>query len=239
MVGIGAPNELQPKLPADVSEVKAGESLAEPRAHRYSSPSHVVSAPALRFMRTARHLLLMLLVAACVVATGCGDTQRLPAQGVVFSDTLIVYALNGTDVSYPTALNVRDLAVVRATGVFDYEIAFDIDANGKAVLYPMELLVAKEASFRRVGLRKLDTPFDSLKSAPRTGYIYDQPMILGEGEAVAIEAGVPCQYPYPQVVFGKLVVDSIRTAKRAIYFRAVSDPSCGFRSLVPGELPKR
>ena len=189
-------------------------------------------------MRHPRRL-LGLLAASIAGAAACGDTQRLPAQGAVQSDTLIVYALRGTDVSYPTALNVRELVVVRATGVFDYEIAFDIDESGKAVLYPMELLVAEEASFRRVGMQKLTVHFDSLKSAPRNGYIYDEPMVLGEGESIAIEAGVPCPYPYPQVVFGKLVVDSIRAAKRAIYFRAVSDPSCGFRSLVPGELPKR
>jgi len=193
-----------------------------------------------------RHAFRLLFVAiTATLAAACGDTQRLPAMGAVFSDTLIVYALSGTDVSYPTALNVRDLAVVRATGVFDYEIAFDIDAAGNAVLYPKELLVSTEVlaaagvPIPRVGLQKLAVPFDSLTSAPRTGYVYDQPMMLAAGEAVAIEAGVACQYPYPQVVFGKLMVDSVSAAKRAIYFHAVSDPSCGFRSLVPGELPKR
>jgi hypothetical protein len=50
---------------------------------------------------------------------------------------------------------------------------------------------------------------------------------------------VPCQYPYPSVVYGKLKVDSIVPARRAIFFQVVSDPSCGFRSLVPGELPRR
>jgi hypothetical protein len=237
MVGIGAPNELLPKLRVEVSEVKAGESLAEPRAHRYCSPSHVL--PGLR-TSSMRHAFRLSVLALFVAAAGaCGDTQRLPAMGLVREDTLIVYALTGTDVSFPTALNVQELAVIRATGVFDYEIAFDINAEGKAVLYPMKLLAAAEANVRQVGIQKLDVPYASLTSAPRDGYTYDDPTILSEGEAVAIEAGVPCQYPYPQVVFGKLVVDSIRPAKRAIYFRAVSDPSCGFRSLVPGELPKR
>ena len=187
-----------------------------------------------------RHTFRLLFVAAtATLAAACGETQRLPAQGEVFSDTLIVYALSGTDISYPTALNVRELAVVRATGVFDYEIAFDIDATGNAVLYPIEVLVAADVPFRRVGLQKLDLPFDSLTSAPRTGYVYDQPTTLAAGESVAIEASVVCQYPYPQVIFGKLMVDSVSAARRAIYFQAVSDPSCGFRSLVPGELPKR
>ena len=185
-----------------------------------------------------RHAFRLLVITSAVATAACGETQRLPAMGPVFSDTLIVYALSGTDMSYPTALNIQELAVVRATGVFDYEIAFDIDAAGNAILYPMELLVAEEAPFRRVGLQKLDVAYESLTSAPRTGYVYESPTILAAGESVAIEASVPCQYPYPQVIFGKLKVDSVSVAKRAIYFQAVTDPSCGFRSLVPGELPK-
>jgi hypothetical protein len=181
---------------------------------------------------------LFIVITALAVAAACGDTRRLPAMDAVFADTLIVYALTGTDVSYPTALNVQQLVVVRTTGVFNYEIAFDIDAAGNAVIYPMELLVAEATQFRRVGLQKLTVPFEELTRAPRAGYLYDQPMILAQGESVAIEAQVPCTYPYPQVVFAKLKVDSIVASKRAIYFQAVSDPSCGFRSLVPGELPR-
>jgi hypothetical protein len=182
---------------------------------------------------------LVTVAVAVASAVACGETQRLPAMGEVISDTLMVYALTGTPVSYPTALNLRDLVIVRATGAFDYEIAFDIDENGNAVLSPMELLVAAEAPFRRVGMQKFTTPFDSLTSAPRTGYVYDQKMILGAGESIVIEAAVPCQYPYPQVIFGKLKVDSISSARRAIYMQVVSDPSCGFRSLVPGTIPRR
>ncbi len=182
---------------------------------------------------------LAVVAISALSAAACGDTQRLPAMGPVISDTLIVYALRGTDVTFPTALSLQNLAVVRATGVFDYDLAFDIDASGNAVLYPMELLVAADAPFRRVGLQKLTGPFEELTSAPRAGYIYDRALTLAPGESVVIEAGVPCQYPYPSVVYGKLKVDSVVPARRAIYFHAVSDPSCGFRSLVPGELPKR
>ena len=172
------------------------------------------------------------------VSAACGEQIRLPAQGEVFADTLIVYALNGTALGVPTALAIRPLVVVRATGVFDYDIAFDINAAGQAVLFPMKLLAAEEAAVREVGLQKVDTPFEELTSAPRRGYVYDKPLIVGEGDVVAVEAATPCNYPYPQVVFGKLVIDDIDLERRAIHFRAVSDPSCGFRSLVPGELPR-
>jgi hypothetical protein len=38
--------------------------------------------------------------------------------------------------------------------------------------------------------------------------------------------------------YTKLVVDSIDVARRAIFFRTVHDPNCGYRSLVPGVVPK-
>ena len=179
------------------------------------------------------------LVAGAAIAStlACGEPTRLPAQAEVFGDTLTVYALSGTDISYPTALNVGQLLAVRASGVFDYEVAFDINAEGHAVVYPAALLAAPEVGVRRVGLLEVDTTFEALTMAPRQGYVYDQPVVLERGDVVAIEAQVSCPYPYPQLIYSKLVVDSVKAADRAIFIRAVTDPSCGFRSFLPG-LPK-
>jgi len=186
-----------------------------------------------------RSFVRLLLAAAALtsITIACGEPRRLPAQGAVFGDTLTVYALTGTDISFPTALNVGALALVRATGVFNYEIAFDINAAGDAVLLPVALLAAQEAGVRRVGLQKVPGTFDALTSAPRQGYVYDQAIVAKPGEVIAIEAGVSCPYPYPQVIFAKLVVDTVILAQRAIVFHAVTDPSCGFRSFLPG-IPK-
>ena len=38
--------------------------------------------------------------------------------------------------------------------------------------------------------------------------------------------------------YTKLVVDSIDVARRAVFFRTVHDPNCGYRSLIPGVVPK-
>lgn len=181
-----------------------------------------------------RFVRILLASAAVSLAIACGEPTRLPARAAVFGDTLTVYALSGTDISYPTALNVGQLLVVRASGVFDYEVAFDINAGGDAVVYPVALLAAQEAGVRRVGLLAMDTTFEDVTSAPRTGYVYDEPVVVEPGGVIAIEAQVPCPYPYPQLIFSKLVVDSVKVAERAIYIRAITDPSCGFRSFLPG-----
>ncbi len=180
---------------------------------------------------------LLVVVVAASLTMACGEPRRLPARSAVFGDTLTVYAISGTDLSFPTALNVGALAVVPVTGIFNYEIAFDINAAGEAVLYPVALLAAAETGVRQVGLQVVAGTFAELTSAPRAGYVYDQPLVATTGKVIAIEAGASCPYPYPQVIFAKLVVDSVNVQRRAIYFQAVTDPSCGFRSFLPG-LPK-
>jgi hypothetical protein len=181
---------------------------------------------------------LIIVGIAAAVGAGCADQVRLPATGEVFEDTLVVYALRGSTLNAPTALSVQPLALVPATAMRNYEIAFDIDDAGKGVLLPARLLVTDEAQARRVGLQIVSTPFDQLTTAPRLGYTYDQALTVVKGDVIAVEAETDCHPSYPQVVFGKILIDSIVAARRAIYFRAVSDPSCGFRSLVPGELPR-
>ena len=218
-----------------MGEVKAGESLAELCAQRYCSPSHHVPASPIHMRSFVR---LLLAAAAVPAMLACGETLRLPAQGEVFGDTLTVYALSGTDISYPSALNVGGLVVVRVSGVFDYEIAFDIDAAGNTVIYPIALLAAEELGVRRVGLQKVAGTFAELTEAPRTGYVYDEALVVTPGEVVVIEAGVSCPYPYPQMIYAKLSVDSVSLVRRAIHFQAVTDPSCGFRSFLPG-IPRR
>jgi hypothetical protein len=180
---------------------------------------------------------LLLAGAAVPFVIACGEPTRLPAQGAVIGDTLTVYALTGTHISFPNALNLGSLVVLPVSGVFNFELAFDIDDAGRTVIIPAALLAAVEAGVRRVGLQKVPGTFDELTSAPRTGYEYEDKLVVNPGEVVAVEAGVACPYPYPQVIFSKLVIDSVNVANRAIHFHAVTDPSCGFRSFLPG-IPK-
>lgn len=180
---------------------------------------------------------LIVLGTVLTLNAACGEPTRLPAQDAVVSRSLTVYALSGSDIDLPSAISFAALFAVRASGVFDYEVAFDIDAAGNAVAYPLALIAAEEANPRRVGLLKVPGTFEQLTSAPRDGYVYDQPLVLAKGDVVAVESQIPCSYPYPPVVFSKFVIDSINPSTRAIHISAVTDPSCGFRSFLPG-IPK-
>ena len=65
-------------------------------------------------------------------------------------------------------------------------------------------------------------------------------MVVTPGQVVAVQAADPAACPVPYLgtnIYGKLVIDSVRTSPTRVYFRSTVDPNCDFRSLLPG-VPK-
>jgi hypothetical protein len=93
----------------------------------------------------------------------------------------------------------------------------------------------------QVGLQTVtDSTFDQLTKARSKGYTYDTQFTLDVGIPVYIVAkSTACASDlYSNDMYAKLVVDSVHTSDRSLFFRVVTDPNCGFRSLVPGVTPK-
>jgi SET domain-containing protein len=53
-----------------------------------------------------------------------------------------------------------------------------------------------------------------------------------------VQSSSECQFSFSTIMYSKLVIDSVNTGRRAIFFRSVNDPNCGYRNLVPGAVPK-
>lgn len=188
--------------------------------------------------------------AAAVLATcfgaaafaACGNPLGLRASIEVQFDTLAVYAMSGTPVTYPAAFDVGGQRVTRITAEIAFDVAFDIALDGRARLVPARQVAATRdlggfgpSSSPRVGLQKATGTFESLSRAPNGGYAHDSTLVVATGEAVFVEVTSDiCQFSLSSQIYGKLVVDSIDTAARRLYFRSVVDPNCGFRSLQPG-----
>ena len=98
------------------------------------------------------------------------------------------------------------------------------------------LAVDFQTGVHPVGLLKVPEVFDAVTLAPRQGYVFNDSLTVDPGEVVVVQTTVPryCGFPYPQQMYAKFVVDSVKAADRAVYFRLVVDPSCGFRSFLPG-----
>jgi hypothetical protein len=182
------------------------------------------------------------LIASASVLTACDDPALLRASLPTVQDVYTVFALTGTPAAYPSGLNTYVRAAVRVDGNANFDVAFDIDDTGHAILYPVQKIVSQLGSARKVGLRKVSGGFDDVTSAP-TGTYADSIVVASPGDIVIVQAarngsGDACQFDISPYIYTKVLVDSIAVDTRTVVLQTVMDPNCGFRSFEAG-IPSR
>lgn len=181
---------------------------------------------------------LALAAAFIVLSSACGDSTGFEASRPVVTDTFTVYSISGTPPGFPSALSTTSQALVRADGDFNFDIAFDIDAQGRALLYPVRLTGGQYTADRQVGLQKASTTFELMLRAPTGGYRYDSVLVSQPNDAILVQViTLECQFGLSTAKYSKLAIDAIDPVRRTISFRMTHDPNCGFRSFAPG-IPK-
>ena len=170
--------------------------------------------------------------------SACGDPTGLKATLLNSVDSLSVFALSGTPPNYPSGLSFLSRQPVHVDGFANFDVAFDINADGNAVIYPVRLIVAFGSS-RPVAMQKIGQAFDLVTEAPKTGYQSDSALVALPGETIVVQsahnAGADlCQFAINPNIYAKIGVDSVNLSSRTIYFRMGLDPNCGFRSFAEG-----
>lgn len=192
-----------------------------------------------------RFLPLCAALLGAAITGACTDPTNLRARFDTLQDTLVAFAMTRTPSAYPSALLTvgqqdndasGEPVVVRIGGGLAFDVAFDIDAEDNAVIYPLGLVLSDFGGQRRVGLQRATSPFESVLRAPANGYVYDSAFVARPGEVVLIEAQLApyCAADLLRTIYTKLVVDSVNSAARTVHFRVGLDPNCGFRSFAPG-----
>src|ERR687886_810936 len=100
--------------------------------------------------------LLRLGLAGAAVAgalSACGDPLAVKANFETVTDTLTVFALTGTPVVAPSALNTYQHRTLRPEAGATHDVVFDIDASGRVVLYPAQLIGGQAAGSGPTGIR--------------------------------------------------------------------------------------
>ena len=186
--------------------------------------------------------LRVVVVALAVLAVACGDPTKPKAAFANAPSSYALYAFTGAPVNAATAINFLGGAA-RADASFSFDVAFDLDASGRPVIYPVRAIASDLAgSVKRVGLQVVPGTFDSVREAPETGYDTLGAKTVNPGDVLAVELLDlnTCLYSLGgQMLYAKLTVDSVNTTARRIYARAVVDPNCGYRSVVPDSIPER
>ena len=170
--------------------------------------------------------------------SACGDPTALKASLLNSVDTLSVFALSGTPPNYPSGVALVSRQPVHVDGFALFDVAFDINADGNAVIYPVKLIVAS-GSARPVNMQTIAQPFDLVTEAPKTGYQGDSALVAPIGQTIVVQsahnsAADLCQFAINPNIYAKISVDSVNLASRSIYFRMGLDPNCGFRSFAEG-----
>jgi len=187
-------------------------------------------------------LILRAALAAALVVAACGPdvTGLLPAIYPNRTDTVSVYALTGTPVSTPSAYLIVGRQVVRTDQNSSFDVAFDIDSSGHAVIMPTGAMKLG----RQSGVQVTTTLFDSVKTAPSSGYQIDSAVVLSVNSVAILHSrAVQCSSDLSPVhnYFAKLHVLDIDTTSgpngRRIQLEVLTDINCGYRGLEPG-LPK-
>lgn len=165
----------------------------------------------------------------------CSDPTSLQARFETITDTAVVYALSGTPVAYPSALSVPFHTAVRVDGNLSFDVALDLNANGDPLVYPLKLVASSFGSSRQVGLLKADSAFEQITRAPGGGYGFDSVVVAPKGTPVLLQVSSSyCQLDLSQILYAKIVVDSVDLVTRSMVVRMVVNPNCGFRSFLPG-----
>lgn len=185
-------------------------------------------------MRSFRSLSLLLLLPAVLGA--CGDDPLAPGDWIAVTDSVTLYSVSRPElVGLPSAfdfingirLPVEDPG---ASGQWDLALA---EQNGELVFAPA---VAFEGMSSRARIARLEgQPFETLVRAPGDTLRYTAAPLRVEvgGVYVMRSRRASCQFFGTGSYFAKLEVVRVDPIGGTVTFRAIRNPNCGDRDLVP------
>lgn len=185
------------------------------------------------FRRALRAAPAVLLVTAALAA--CSSSVGLFTSFRNSDQAYVAYALSGTDVNAPSGLLLATKTMVRVNGTFQFDIAFDINKDGNAVILPVNQVGTPVGVAPLIGLQRNAQAYGNVTEAPRSGYSFDSTMVVKPGGVLVIQAqDVACSGYLTPYIFAKLTVDSVNVAARTIHGHTLINTNCGSRQLTPG-----
>src|SRR5450759_5929263 len=195
------------KLGSGKSEVKRGNRLNCHKLRGIIVKQPLQSLICLIYRMKAR-LTLLATISVAVGLNACGNPTSIQASLPTTVDSLSLFALSGTPPTYPSALAILSRQIVRVDGFAAFDVAFDINAAGNAVISPVKLVVIAPGGSRPVGLLKVPGTFDTALEAPKSGYESDSSLVMALGDVVMVQSthntsGDLCQFAINPNIYAK------------------------------------
>ncbi len=164
----------------------------------------------------------------------CGSDLGLPPATITNRvDTVTIFALRGTEILEPSGFDMIDGLLVRTDRGAVFDLAFDIDSMGRALIYPAGALKLPGIA----GVQRRNETFDRLVEAPRDDYVIDSALVVTTGLVFAARSRSSsqlCVFLGSLPRYGKFHVLAIDVVERSITLELLLNLNCGFRSLEPG-----
>lgn len=191
-------------------------------------------------MSFARLMFGPVVLGVVLFSAGCDNTLALPAAGVPnVIDTVTLHALQATPISAASGFDVIQGLVARTdhqSGGFD--IAFDIDDEGRALIFTTGALGLNQRS----AVQTSNRAFGDIVIAPLEGYELDSALVVGVDSVFIVRsrpASFGCVFFLGQLPrYGKFHVLDLNLDTRQITLENLVNVNCGYRSLELG-LPTR
>ncbi len=178
---------------------------------------------------------LSALLATAALVAACDDPFEDGARSDNVDVALEAWAITGGPAAYPTALIVPLYSIVPVDFAGSFDIAFDIDVDGRLRVLPMNKVVSPLLGPRNVGLLRSGENYSTIVEAPLTGWHYDSVMTVNPGGSFLVRVQtLYCEGDVRQDIYAKFYVDSVIPEERRIKLFARINPNCGFRSLLDG-----
>ncbi len=173
-------------------------------------------------------------------SAGCDNTLALPLATVPnIIDTVTLHALQGTPITTASGFDVTLRLTARTDRQGEgFDIAFDIDDEGRALIFTTGALGLSVRS----GIQMADRAFGDIVIAPLEGYEVDSALVVGVDSVFIVRSRsttLGCVFYLGQLPrYGKFHVLDLNLDTRQITLENLVNVNCGYRSLELG-LPTR
>lgn len=182
--------------------------------------------------------MLFCVTVAAATAIACDDPLALlPAEIENEVDTLTLFALRGTEIADPSALNIVGRATARTDRGEPFDFAYDIADDGTAKLYPAGVFGLAGGAGILVISRPPADSFATVLTAPDGGYVTDssvtiEPGVVFVGRSRSTSAACNLGTSLPR--YGKFRILTVDMPMRTVQIEALMNANCGYRGLEPG-----
>jgi hypothetical protein len=177
-------------------------------------------------------------LAALTIVAACEDPFEITASSPNIDATFEVWAITGSPSAYPSGVLLPQAAVVRLDAAGSFDLAFDIDQDGRVKVLPVSSVVSPVTGTRQIFFQRTSLAYNQIIDAPRDGWVADSVLLINPGQAFLVRATTQfCQFSTLQDIYARILVDSVIESERRIKMSARVNPNCGFRAFVSGIPP--